>query len=111
MAEEQTQIPITAQERISLAVCNLPKLSLTSKDLNPEDSCAICLNEFASILDEEERNKIVKGGNAELNEEEADYSEFGITQLAGCGHLFCRKEYVTRCSFALYTAILTLTWL
>lgn len=90
-----------------MAIRNLPTLSLTSKNLNPDDSCAICLNGFASILDEEERNKTVKGRDVVLDIEEADSSQFGITQLVGCGHLFCRKEYVTRCSFVIYTAILT----
>ena len=84
-------IPMTAQDRIRMAIQDLP--TLNSKDVNIDESCAICLNGFASILEEEAKATLQEGS---CNEDVESASEFGITQLVGCGHLFCRKEYVLR---------------
>lgn len=79
--------PITAQDRIRFTICNLPTLS--TNDIRPDDSCPICLNSFASVLSEEEAE--VNSTEGYLRETD---SELGVTQLMGCGHLFCRKECV-----------------
>lgn len=81
-------IPMTAQDRIRLAIHTLP--TLAAKDVNLDDSCAICLNGFASILEENE-NAVQE----DAGEDRDAPSELGITRLVGCGHLFCRKECVT----------------
>lgn len=80
-------IPMTAQDRIRLAIHALP--TLAANDVNPDDSCAICLNGFASILNEENENAVQEDAD------EDSPSELGITRLVGCGHLFCKKECVT----------------
>lgn len=74
-----------------MAIQDLPVLN--SKDVNLDESCAICLNGFASIL-EEEANATAQ--TECCNDDVEGASDLGITQLVGCGHLFCRKEYVLR---------------
>jgi len=80
-----TSAQITTMDLIRFTIEQLPTLS--AKDVHLDDSCAICLNGFASILSEKTEIKA-------LNCVDADAEiELGITKL-GCGHLFCRKESV-----------------
>jgi hypothetical protein len=80
-----TSAQITTMDLIRFTIEQLPTLS--AKDVHLDDSCAICLNGFASILSEETEIKA-------LNCVDADAEiELGITKL-GCGHFFCRKESV-----------------
>jgi hypothetical protein len=84
-----TSVPITTQDRIRLFIDQLP--TLTPKEVQPDDSCAICLTGFSSILAAatEMRASNDFDTDAEI--------ELGITRL-GCGHLFCRKELVPQFS-------------
>lgn len=75
---------LTTEDRVRLAIDKLP--SLTADVVNLEDSCAICLTGFASILSDEAELKGLDQYDEELG------FEAGITKLVGCGHLFCRKE-------------------
>ena len=84
-------VPMTTLDRIRLAIDQLP--TLTTNDVQLDDSCAICLTGFESILSDEAE---VKAAN-DLDVDTA--IELGITRLAGCGHLFCRKESVERTFF------------
>jgi len=83
-------VPITTQDRIRLFIDQLP--TLTPKEVQPDDSCAICLTGFSSILAAatEMRASNDFDTDAEI--------ELGITRLVGCGHLFCRKELVPQFS-------------
>jgi hypothetical protein len=79
-------VPITTLDRIRFTIDQLP--TLTAKDVQLDDSCAICLTGFASILS----NEVEVEASTELD---ADTEvQLGITRLVGCGHLFCRKESV-----------------
>jgi hypothetical protein len=84
--EFDADIPITTQDIIRLAIDQLP--TLTAKDVQLDDSCAICLTGFSSILSEEANLK----ASSDLDRDTA--IQLGITKLEGCGHLFCRKESV-----------------
>lgn len=56
----------------TLFIAGLPVL--TRSDVDEEELCAICLVPFEEYF--------------------AD-SEKGVTKLEGCGHIFCRQEWVT----------------
>ena len=66
---------------------------------NVEDNYGICLLSFADIIED---NK--KAMNEELSRHAGPSSEVletpftgtGIVKLPDCGHIFCRKEYVSR---------------
>ena len=79
-------IPITNLDRIRHTIDQLP--ILTVKDVQLDDSCAICFTGFASILSDaaDVQPSIDFNVDGEV--------ELGITKLVGCGHLFCRKESV-----------------
>lgn len=74
---------LTTQELIRRAISDLPILSAT--DIPLDDSCAICLTGFDTVLSEE----------AEMNastQREEEMIHYGVTKLVDCGHMFCRKE-------------------
>jgi hypothetical protein len=75
---------ITTQERIRLFIDQLP--TLNPNEVRPDDSCAICLTGFSSVLAEATEMKASNDFNADAE------IELGVTRLIGCGHLFCRKE-------------------
>jgi hypothetical protein len=83
-------VPITTQDRIRVFIDQLP--TLTPKEVQPDDSCAICLTGFSSILAEATEMKAADDFDADIG------VELGITRLVGCGHLFCRKELVAQSS-------------
>ena len=84
-----SNIPPTTLDRIRFTISQLP--TLNAKEVELDDSCAICLSGFASILSDEAEVK-------QSNDFDSDTEiELGITRLVGCGHLFCRKESVVLC--------------
>ena len=78
-------IPFTAEQLIARAIESLPTLNAERVPL--DDSCPICLLPFASILDGSAQNEGLLHGITPKPIELA-----GVTQLAGCGHVFCRAE-------------------
>ncbi|KAH7887798.1 hypothetical protein F5I97DRAFT_1926207 [Phlebopus sp. FC_14] len=64
--------------RVQDAVDDLPILD---RDRVPKDeSCAICLTPFSSIL------------SVEIPYDTLGNLESGVTKIIGCGHMFCRKD-------------------
>ncbi|KAJ7179203.1 hypothetical protein C8R46DRAFT_1211788 [Mycena filopes] len=63
------------QDRITAFIDSLPVVT----DVGDSDSCPICLNPFAALLDE---------SDLDPNNEEC-----GVTKLS-CSHIFCRKDLV-----------------
>ena len=84
-----SNVPITTLDRIRFAISQLP--TLNAKEVQLDDSCAICVSGFASILSDEAEAKQSSDFDADTE------IELGITKLIGCGHLFCRKESVMLC--------------
>jgi hypothetical protein len=74
----------TAEDGIRTVLASLPVLS--KDDVPLDDSCPICLIPFQSVLDE-------KAGEAGCESVDAG-CDSGVTKLVGCGHIFCRKEWV-----------------
>ena len=69
-------VSLSPQDRIEAFLQSLPVLDKDS-DLVLEDSCPICLMPFSSIFAEDCS---------------AEPEIAGVTKLAGCGHMFCRRE-------------------
>ncbi|KAF9247253.1 hypothetical protein BU15DRAFT_58118 [Melanogaster broomeanus] len=77
-SERRLALLARAQE----AIDNLPVLE---ENVVPKDEfCAICLMPFASVL----------SGEHSCGDEKTNASDSGITKVAGCGHMFCRKDLV-----------------
>lgn len=75
---EEDPVLLTNEQRIERAILTLP--TLAAKDVPPDDTCPICLTAFSTIID--------------APAEDSDADTAGVTKLEGCGHLFCRVEYV-----------------
>ncbi|PSR75031.1 hypothetical protein PHLCEN_2v9361 [Hermanssonia centrifuga] len=78
-------VPLTVEQRIKRAVEKLPTLSPDHVPL--QDSCPICLMTFSSIVDgsAQSEGSLAESSHVQLS---------GVTKLEGCGHVFCRVEYV-----------------
>ncbi|KIJ70002.1 hypothetical protein HYDPIDRAFT_171924 [Hydnomerulius pinastri MD-312] len=71
---------LTLLRRVQEALEDLPVLK---EDVIPKDeSCAICLTPFASIL----------SGEFSYDDEKVTACENGVTKVVGCGHMFCRRD-------------------
>lgn len=75
---DEDPVLLTNEQRIERAILTLP--TLAAKDVPPDDTCPICLTAFSTIID--------------APAEDSDADTAGVTKLEGCGHLFCRVEYV-----------------
>ncbi|KAL1937733.1 hypothetical protein VTO73DRAFT_12886 [Trametes versicolor] len=81
MGDDISDLHLSIQERIQLAISRLP--TLTHVDIPLNDSCPICLSAFDAILE----GKAVEGARGET----PDSDELaGVTKLVACGHIFCR---------------------
>lgn len=84
--EDNGDIPVYSERHLALfqrvkdALDDLPVVHDSA--IPKDESCAICLTPFDAIL------------TAEVPQEEEGEFEDGVTKVVGCGHLFCRKEYV-----------------
>ena len=81
------------QQAIINAVNGLPVLR--KSDVDPEEMCAICLNSFEAVFQEEvdyvkEHKKRL--GLKESSTEGEDDLLLGLTKVEHCGHTFCRRE-------------------
>jgi len=82
MNNDNGYIPVLSERQLALFQCikdaldDLPVLHASS--VPKDESCAICLTPFNSIL----AGEVPQEGDAEV----------GVTKVVGCGHLFCRKE-------------------
>ncbi|KAH7930097.1 hypothetical protein BV22DRAFT_1102063 [Leucogyrophana mollusca] len=76
--EVYTERRVALFRRIQEALDDLPVLNADS--IPKDESCAICLTPFSAVL-------VEQTPPAEL-----DSSEGGITKVAACGHMFCRKD-------------------
>lgn len=86
MTDEDPFFPMTTLERIAQVIHRLP--ALTKEEVPGEDSCPICLMSFASIAEGSVQNE----GTLEMCGHDVQLS--GVTKLEGCGHVFCRVEWV-----------------
>lgn len=87
--DDDSIIPLTAEQRIGRAIARLPTLSKDQISLN--DPCPICLLPFSSILDgtaQSTESVFPPCGTPEV------VNLRGVTKLEGCGHMFCRAEWV-----------------
>ncbi|CDO71385.1 hypothetical protein BN946_scf184908.g143 [Trametes cinnabarina] len=85
MGDELSDLHLSVQERIELAISRLPVL--TKADIPIEDSCPICLNPFDAILEPKAADGAVE------SPPEADELA-GVTKLVACGHIFCRAWWL-----------------
>ncbi|KAI9001385.1 hypothetical protein BD414DRAFT_533131 [Trametes punicea] len=76
-------LPLPVQERIQLAISQLPLLA--KEDIPLQDSCPICLNSFDAIVEGKSTTDEVGREPPESADELA-----GVTKLVACGHVFCR---------------------
>ncbi|GBE79767.1 hypothetical protein BKA93DRAFT_821456 [Sparassis latifolia] len=85
--DDPTDIFLTTQERIGLAISKLP--TLTKSQIPLDDSCPICLISFKAIYDkpEDRENELVG-----LTPEPIPLG--GVTKLDVCGHVFCREDLI-----------------
>jgi len=77
---------LTPQQRIKLVLDALPVLGKDNVDI--DEPCPICLMPLSAVFAEGEEILAKRG---EGDEEECIT---GVTKLVGCGHVFCRREYV-----------------
>lgn len=76
-------------------LASLPVLGKDAVDL--EEQCPICLMPFSTVLaDEADAGLNSAESNKDADEKEKDREEAlgGVTKLVGCGHIFCRREWV-----------------
>ena len=86
---------LSPHDRIKTLLASLPVLGKDAVDL--EEPCPICLMPFSSVLaDEADAGLNSAESNNEADEKEKDKEEAldGVTKLVGCGHIFCRREWV-----------------
>jgi len=85
--EDQADIFLPTHERIGKFISRLPTLSREQIPL--DDSCPICLMSFDAICDQRQlsTDKLadIVNGDVDLH---------GVTQLTGCGHIFCRMDLI-----------------
>ncbi|EKM51510.1 uncharacterized protein PHACADRAFT_261699 [Phanerochaete carnosa HHB-10118-sp] len=85
--QRQPLQPERVREAIEAFISSLPKLS--EHDLisfnEAESSCPICLNQFRTIVTEEEMALA-------MDSPATPVQALGVTKLHGCGHIFCRKD-------------------
>lgn len=84
--DDNGDIPVYSERHLALfqrVKDSLDELPVLHNSAIPKDeSCAICLTPFDAIL------------SGEIPQEGEGEFEGGVTEVVGCGHLFCRKEYV-----------------
>ncbi|KAI0368083.1 hypothetical protein BV20DRAFT_485864 [Pilatotrama ljubarskyi] len=81
MSDDISELHLTVQERIQLAITKLPTLS--NAEIPLQESCPICLNSFDVIVE----GKAIDEAGAEAPE---PGELAGVTKLVACGHIFCR---------------------
>ena len=86
-SEDETLVPLTAEQRITRAIVKLP--TLTAEQITQDDCCPICLIPFSAILNHTAPSAGVLQ-HLPVAPDAVDLS--GVTRLDGCGHTFCRLE-------------------
>lgn len=76
------------REELGNFVRSLPYL--TAADIGEEEACPICLSPLEQILHGRGKSEAPQSSQSE-----APAEHVGVTKLPGCGHIFCRIEYVS----------------
>ncbi|TFY59998.1 hypothetical protein EVJ58_g5424 [Rhodofomes roseus] len=81
---------MTLGERVEHAVATLPTLG--KEEIPLDDACPICFQNFEAIF-EGKTQEDTTFDNALLIASDPEELR-GVTQLRGCGHVFCRKDLI-----------------